>query len=80
MTININYSRKKIFSNIHLIESMFNIKKIFHVGSILYQRQNNELTLESSNNMDDVDILIGCFILYFSSKAGNLDMPLDIDE
>lgn len=80
MVICINHSGKSLFFNIILIEYLFNIKKTFYVNSILYQYRKNELMMNSSYKVDDIGLLIGCLILYFSSKIGNVDMPLDIDE
>lgn len=80
LTICIHHPKKSIDENVTFIKHLFSINKTFHVSSTLYHMKDNEIALQSHSNIDDWDILIGCFTLCFFNKMGKFDAAFDIGD
>jgi len=79
LEIDLTKGSRQLSAKIYLIHSFFKIERAFKIESTSYYYQKEELRLISDYEMDEFDILVGCFMLYQLSQIGAADEPLDVD-
>lgn len=79
--IDINLARysKPFFAQIKLLQHFFKAKQTFIVGCTEYNYQKPELRIENSDEVSEIDILVGCFMLFQLNRMESGNAPFDCD-
>lgn len=78
LSLDISYQGNHIVEHVRLMSNFFTIQYSFQIASVKYilNKWRNKLILNCMSMPNDVEILMGCLILYFSHKIGSSYMDL----
>lgn len=79
LEIDLTKGSRQLSAKISLMPIFFKIEREFKIESTSYYYQKKGLHLISDYEMDEFDVLIGCFMLYQLSQIGAADEPFDVD-
>ena len=82
LSLDISYQGNHIVEHVMLMRNFFTIQYSFQIASVKYilNKGRDKLILNCMGMPNDVEILMGCLILYFSHKIWRNDHTTDLGE